>query len=186
MAEIFEYYNTNDDIEQTAYYRYWKAQTFTPLQAHKITSVKLKLWKKGNPGTVTVSIRNTSAGKPSGGDLCFGTTNGNTLPTGSPYQWREIALGDGYDSGAATMYAIVVRAPSGNYSNQLYWRCDYTSPTYTRGTMVASTDSGSTWGAPIEPTDFMFEEWGDLLPSVLNLYAGGFANAKRLTRMRGW
>jgi len=57
MAEIFEYYNTNDDIEQTAYYRYWKAQTFTPLQAHKITSVKLKLWKKGNPGTVTVSIR---------------------------------------------------------------------------------------------------------------------------------
>ena len=73
------------------------------------------------PGTVTVSIRNTSAGNPSGGDLCVGTTDGDTLPTGAPYEWREITLGAGADLAAVTKYAIVVRSLSSSLANQLAW-----------------------------------------------------------------
>jgi hypothetical protein len=59
-ATLYEYYNTGDDASLFLYGIYWKAQTFTPLAPHKITSVKLKLYKAiGSPGTVTVSIRAT-------------------------------------------------------------------------------------------------------------------------------
>ncbi|GAJ19661.1 unnamed protein product [marine sediment metagenome] len=55
-------------------------QGFIPATTHKITSVKLKLWKEGSPGTVTISIRATDGrGHPTGGDLCSGTINGNTI-----------------------------------------------------------------------------------------------------------
>ncbi|GAH21280.1 unnamed protein product, partial [marine sediment metagenome] len=80
--------------------------------SHKITKVKLKLYRVGSPGTATVSIRATSGLHPTGSDLCSGTTNGDTLPEGSPYEWREITLGDGANLASGTKYAIVIRAPS--------------------------------------------------------------------------
>ncbi|MBA7630622.1 hypothetical protein ES703_38146 [subsurface metagenome] len=113
MSTKFEYYDVNDDADKYIYANVWSAQTFTPSTAHKITSVKLLCWREGIPGTVTVSIRATSGGHPTGGDLCSGTTDGNTLPLSSPYEWREITLGAGADLSADTMYAIVVRAPDG-------------------------------------------------------------------------
>ncbi|GAI02948.1 unnamed protein product, partial [marine sediment metagenome] len=108
MAELYEYYNTGDT-------GYWRlniateriAQTFTPSIAHKITSVKLKLARTGSPGILTVSIRATNGeGHPTGGDLCSGTTNGNTLPVYPSTEWREITLGAGYNLASDTKYAI--------------------------------------------------------------------------------
>jgi hypothetical protein len=158
--QMYEYYNTGDDNAVYIFGAYWVAQTFTPSVAHTITSVKLKLFRSGSPGTVTVSIRATSGGQPTGGDLCLGTTSGDTLITSAPGDWREITLGSGYGLSAGTTYAIVVRATSGNWGNHVWWRVDGSSPTYVGGMYLLSMDSGSSWtsGAAY---DLMFEEWGN-------------------------
>jgi len=163
MATLYEYYNTGDTDKWSIYGVQWGAQTFTPSVAHKITSVKLKLYKLGSPGTVTVGIRATDVnGHPTGADLCSGTTDGNTLPLYPTFEWREIILGAGYDLVAGTKYAIVVRATGGIESDSVSWRLDYTSPTYAGGNFEYSGSSGAAWASA--DYDFMFEEWGEPPP----------------------
>ncbi len=156
---LFEYYNINDDSAITMYGVSWYAQTFTPLISHKIKSVKLLLYRVASPGTITVSIKATSGGHPIGSDLCVGTTNGDTLPTGLPYEWREIGFGISPSLVANEKYAIVVRALEGDGSNTLAWCRDATDPTYDRGNYERSPDSGDTWFTSLI-RDFMFEDWG--------------------------
>jgi hypothetical protein len=163
MSTRYEYYNINDDAPYSLYGVSWAAQTFTPLIAHKITSIKLKLERIGAPGTVTVSIRATDgSGTPTGGDLCSGSFDGNYLPEDPNWEWREITLGNGAILSANTMYAIVVRNPGGDLGNRIRWAVDETSPTYDRGTESTSMDSGVSW-AVVPTYDLMFEEWGDPL-----------------------
>jgi len=160
MSSRYEYYIVNDDEDRGAYGVQWRAQTFTPSVAHKITSVKLLLFRTNSPGTLTVGIRATDGnGHPTGGDLCSGTTDADTLPTASPYEWREITLGDGYALSADTKYAIVCRAIDGDGNNQVRWRDDETDPTYAGGIKEISANSGVDWTAQTD-RDHMFEEWG--------------------------
>lgn len=161
MATKYEYYDSGLDGSIGFHTVAWNAQTFTPAEAHKITSVKLQLSKTGSPGEITVSIRATSGGLPTGGDLCSGTTDGDTLTTEWPGEWREITLGDGYNLDADTKYAIVVRALEGSSSNYLNWYKDGTSPTYAGGGRCNSENSGSSWSDQSSWDDFMFEEWGE-------------------------
>lgn len=166
MATLYEYYNTGDDGSTALYGTRWMAQTFTPSTAHKITSVKLKLGRVGSPGTVTVSIRETDEnGHPTGDDLCSGTTDGDTLQEGSPWEWREITLGDGYNLDADTKYAIVTRALAGDTDNYVVWRRDATDPTYEGGNFELSTNSGDSWTTYAD-RDFMFEDWGEPLGAL--------------------
>lgn len=159
-ATLYEYYNTNDDNGLAVYPPRVLGQTFTPSEAHKITSVKLLLYRLGSPGTLTVGIRATSGGEPTGGDLCSGSTDGDTLPTTSPYEWREITLGDGYDLDADTQYAIIIKAPDGNSTNSVWWRKDASDPTYAGGLALYSVDE-VTWYT-YATQDYMFEEWGEV------------------------
>jgi len=167
-ASMFEHYNTGDDNYCTIYGSRWCAQTFTPSVAHTITSVKLMLYRGGTvgtPGIVTVSIRATSGGDPTGSDLCSGTTNGDTLTNISPGEWREITFTSSYSLSAGTQYAIVVRATSGDPTNSfIRWRQDGSSATYAGGTLAFSNDDGTNWDSSSYPNnDLMFEEWGDPL-----------------------
>jgi hypothetical protein len=159
-SSIYEHYNTGDNGYAGIFGSLWPAQTFTPSAAHTITSVKLKLFRNGLPGTVTVSKRATSGGQPTGGDLCSGTTNGDTLTTSTSGEWREITLGGGYGLSAGTQYAIVARATGGDTSNMVIWLMDATAPTYGGGMWLYSLDSGSSWTSAAG-YDLMFEEWGD-------------------------
>ena len=161
MANRYEYYNTGDNSGSGFWNGKWLAQTFTPSVAHKITSVKLKLFRTGSPGTITVSIRATQDGKPTGGDLCAGTTNGNTLPTGPAGEWREITLGAGSDLNVGVKYATVVRAVGAEDPMLLRWRLDKTSPSYTNGNRVTSRNSGVDWFSTTTH-DYMFEDWGEI------------------------
>jgi hypothetical protein len=162
-STLFEYYNTGDDSATLSYDNYWYAQTFTPSQAHTITSVKLLLYRGGSPGTVTVSIKATDgSGHPTGGDLCSGTTNGNTLTTSPTGEWREITLGAGYALADSTKYAIVVRAIDADISNYFYLRFDNSAATYIGGNYEVSNNSGSSWNKASN-YDFMFEEYGDVI-----------------------
>jgi len=161
MSILYEYYNTGDDNYAHCYGVYWEAQIFYPVAAHTITSVKLKLYKAGNPGTVTVGIRDVyvAGSYPIAPDLCSGTIDGNTLTTDTAGAWYEITLGAGYNLAASTSYAIVLRATGGDVDNHIHWRLDSTSPTYTNGWRLYSEDSGSTW-TTVGTQDYMFEEWG--------------------------
>ena len=163
MATLYEYYNTGDNGQDDIWGTQWDAQTFTPSIAHKITSVKLKLYRQGLPDTITVGITATDInGHPTGSDLCSGTIDGNTLTDVSPGEWYEITLGAGYNLIANTKYAIVVKALSGDAANCVSWRYNSIDPTYAGGCYEVTYNSGSTWEGD-ETADFMFEEWGEPL-----------------------
>lgn len=158
MATLFEYYNTGEDTAEPFWGVYWKAQTFTPSVAHRITSVKLKLYRQGTIGTVTASIRATSDGKPTGGDLCSGSIDGATITTASSGAWYEITLGDGCNLGADIQYAIVLRSSLGDGSNWGKWFAVEVGG-YAGGANLYSTSSGEgTWWSTAK--DSIFEEWG--------------------------
>jgi hypothetical protein len=143
----------------------WYAQTFTAVQNHQVTSVKLYLSKYGSPGTLTVSIRATdSSGWPTGSDLASGTTDANTLPQyGSGDDWRQVTLSPTLSLTQNTKYAIVVRATSGDVFNNIGWNASYGGggDMYSGGAMYKSLYSGSSWTEE-HWWDGSFEVWGPL------------------------
>jgi len=156
-----EYYDTGDDSHGSPQGNTWVTQTFTPSVSHRIKSVKIKVWRTGSPGTMTVTITSTSGGEPTGSILCSGTYDGNTVTTAEPGAWYEITLGDGANLSAGTQYSIVVKAPTGDSGNNLHWRCDTSSPTYSGGIYGYSSDAGSIWNM-YPAYDCVFEEWGSI------------------------
>jgi len=151
-----------DTVYESVYGAIWRAQTFTTVNAHRIRSVKLKLYRYGYPGTVTVSIRAVDgSGHPLLPGLCSGTIDGNFLTTDTGGQWYEIDFGAGCNLAAATKYAIVVRATDGSSSsNCVRWRENSANPYATGNTEKSSTSGGDgTWSADAT-SDLMFEEWG--------------------------
>lgn len=166
MPVRYEYYILGDDQGDSFYGARWYAQTFTPSVSHIITSVKILITRYLSPGTLTVSIRATSGGFPTGGDLVSGTTNGNTVTLNPQYEWREIFLGAGYKLNAGTQYAIVF-GTGGNSSNFLVFRYDLTAPTYSGGDVYRSLNSGGSW--TFMGWDAMFEEWGVAAPKTAQI-----------------
>jgi len=163
---LYERYITDDATNVIVAGIYWKAQTFTvgntgANENHNVTSVKLLLYRYGLPGTITVSIRATLDGKPTGDDLAIGTTNGDNLPTGSPYEWREITFETPALLSTSTQYAIVVRALDAVLPARGNWRIDNTVLAYTGGTYLTSSDGDSTWDID-DRYDCMFEEYGEV------------------------
>lgn len=171
MSQKYEYYDTGEDGYSVFDSEViWLGQSFTPSISHRITKVKLKLYKSsGSPGTIIVSIKATDgSGHPTGSDLCSGTTDGSTLPT-TPGEMREITLGNGYLLNSGTKYAIVVRSNEVNVGNSAGWRRDATSATYSGGCLESSGDSGSSWNS-IEDDDYIFEEYGDPASGALPIH----------------
>lgn len=147
----------------------WEAQTFVADETGYITVVKVKLYRVGDPQDVTVSIRATSAGLPTGIDLSSATVDCTGITPATVGEWVTFTLACPVLVIGGTTYAIVIRAPSGstpyNYCN---WRCSGTS-IYTGGSRIYSTNSGVTWTA-YTPQDYVF-----------NLtFAGGEINYKNI------
>jgi len=158
--ELFEYWNISDPALASCHGDFWQGQNFTPRESHTVEAVKLRMYRLGTPGTVTVSIRETDIdGHPTGEDLCSGTTDGDTLPVAYSGEWREVSLGAGAALSADTKYAIVVRALSGDQNNYVRWRYSSSAP-YPRGVHEFSSDAGVTWETDAT-RDMMFEEWGE-------------------------
>lgn len=175
--------NDSDNGSNAASGANWEAQTFTPGTTGMIRRVILKGYFSGDAGQVTVSIRATAAGLPTGADLCS-----------TSWIWRDRASLDNYyglvlmsapASGqyssylvvdfivpailnAGTVYAILIRT-SGSAWN---WRADTTAP-YVSGQRCFSINSGASWTADATD-DAIFEEYYALndvalLPAVLNI-----------------
>jgi hypothetical protein len=171
LSTLYEYYNTGDDAYGLIYSATWKAQTFTPATAHKITSVKILAFRKGTLTgmTLTIGIRATDDnGHPTGADLCSGTANPSGWATSTSGAWHEITLGAGYNLDPSVQYAIVARLSAGDSSNCVCWRDDESSPSYNGGNRENSSDSGSSWTSSTGD-DFMFEDWGEPLGQTYTL-----------------
>jgi hypothetical protein len=151
MAAI-DYYNTGDDAWLNCS-AYWRAQTFTASQSYDIQSVKLWMYRSGSPGTITVSIRATTAGAPSGADLASVEFNTTTDVATTPGGWVEITFDSSYSLTSGSVYAIVVEKAG----STLYWRSDDTSPAYGGGDEWYS-DNGSAWYEH-SGRDMMFETY---------------------------
>lgn len=152
-----EYFNTGDDdwLGGSAAAGDIQGQTFiTGTYGHTITSVKLKMYKSGTPGTLTVSIYACDGSHfPTGDALVSSTydTSGVTTDTGGA--WYEIFFSPVFLQ-PSTEYAIVTSVPN----ERLYLRCDSSSPAYSGH---AIRMSGGSWTLPYSDTlDCVFEIYG--------------------------
>ncbi len=104
-----------------------------------ISSIKLLLYRNGTPGIITLqvlsaySVSGTSIGLST--LLASATTNGDTLPTGAPYEWREFVLSSPVLMLPGMGYHIRI-SPAG--TGAVYWRANYT-------TNIAYTTYPRTW-----------------------------------------
>ncbi len=173
----FESYTVLDDTDRTMNgAAVWTAQEFIPRVSHQIYSVDLKIWKTGNPGDLTVSIKGEDT--PSGSrlptsslcpDLAVGTILQAAIPAASPGALTNCAFGTPVTIYAGHRYAIVARALGSSGGNSVQWRYDNLLATYERAwnpfwpsafsRRMLSADSGATW-ALTDGSALLFQENG--------------------------
>lgn len=133
----------------------WCAQTFVADGSYSMSGIQLPLYRLGNPGDVTISLRATLAGLPTGANLATGTYNGNSLTTNTNGQWIAQAFTVDYSLTSGTTYAIVVAATAGNINNYVGWVANNGNK-YDNGQVCTSVNSGVAWVA-VATDDAMFE-----------------------------
>jgi len=75
----YEYFDTVTGVFGGIEGNDWYAQTFKCSTAHYINKVRLYIYGEAALSGITVSIRATTAGKPSGSDLATGTLTGASI-----------------------------------------------------------------------------------------------------------
>jgi hypothetical protein len=139
----------------------WSGQTFTPSASGQLTKLDLNMLCSSCTGTtpnLTVSIRATAGGLPTGTDLATATIPGFSSGSGAYY---TATFGSPVTVTAGTQYAIVVR-PTVNPSKGTYAFVRSASDVYPGGTRVADTSSGTSWSIPLTSgvtVDFGFHVW---------------------------
>jgi len=166
---LYEYYSTVETFTPLyTFYAEWcqsvVGQTFTPQTSHNITSIKLKLYRTGNPGTIQLWLYATSGGIPTGYAIAHKDYDGDTITTSTSGEWTEFVFTGSYQLNADTKYVLLLRAPYTNSSNNIYVGYDGTSPTYTRGNYIQSYDDGESWNQ-YTTKDLGFYEYGTPLIS---------------------
>jgi hypothetical protein len=91
----------------------WAAQTFTAGIAGRLDQVDLLLRRGGNPGDLTVQIRDTSGRAPGASVLASETIAQASIPDAG-FTWRSVAFDPTAPSAAGTQYAIVLFAGTGS------------------------------------------------------------------------
>ncbi len=131
----------------------WAGQTFTPTLSGQLVRAEINLFCSGCTGTtpnLTLSLRATSAGLPSGADLASATINGfNSGASG--YFTATFAVPPVLVAG--TTYALVIRPtanPSpGTYALTRSGTSTAGANTYAGGTRVTGATSGTVWSIPL-------------------------------------
>lgn len=154
-AENIAQYTTGSDNNAALYTSTWEGQTFTAETTGTVKKVWLKLVRTGTPNaSYTCAIRATTAGVPSGANMCSGNIMANYVSTTA--DWYEFDMGAGTPLTSGTVYAVILYSTGGSAGNLLSWSLDATSPAYTGGQRASSTDSGATWSADAT-RDFQFQ-----------------------------
>lgn len=158
-----------DDSDFEAYQTAQKFIGFVALRGFKLTSIKLKMYREGSPGTITLKLFGCSA---DAGSSCIsvplpenttpittGTTDGDTLTNISPGEIREFVLATPVDILPGTMYAMVLTAVGGSAVQNVHIR--YKTATYnTKCFGSGSSVDGLVWNNPNVGTNFYYELWG--------------------------
>jgi uncharacterized repeat protein (TIGR01451 family) len=131
----------------------WGGQTFTPSITGQLTHIDVNLFCSGCTGTtpnLTLSLRATSGGLPTGADLASATITG--FNSGSA-NYHTATFGSPPTLTAGTQYAFVVRPaanPSpGTYALTRSGTATAGSDVYAGGTRVAGATSGTVWSIPL-------------------------------------
>jgi len=157
---LFEHYNTGDDWYFAVYGTHYGGQTFTPLSSHFLTSVRLRLYRSGNPGDlIVINTATDEDGHPAGAPLALATIDANAFTTDPTGEWYEITFPTGYIANASTKYAVFLRATPAALPDYIGWRSDKTDPTYPRGNMEYMVLGETLW-ISVPGIDMMFEEYG--------------------------
>jgi Bacterial Ig-like domain (group 3) len=144
----------------------WEGQTFKPNKTGQLTEVDVNLFCSGCTGTtpnLTLSIRATSGGLPTGADLASATIAGFSDGAAA---YHTAAFASPITLTANTQYAFVVRPttnPSiGTYALTRSGTSTAGSDVYSGGARVAGATSGTVWSIPLTggvTTDSGFNIW---------------------------
>lgn len=172
-SELWESYTAGNDSNYEVYGNIWLGQSFTiSPESHSVLQVRLRIYREGSPGTVTVSIQETSAGLPVGDDLTSGTIDGDILTDDTGGAWYGVTLTEtslSYDE----VYSVVIRAEAGDGNNSLHIVYDGSAGAYAGGSEVNSSNGGVSWAADTDD-DLLFEVRGCALLEVdrVNVFRG--------------
>lgn len=151
-ARVLTSYETGNDTDKivgdTGGTETAQAQGFQIATTTKVKGVSVYLKKNaGTPGDITVRIETNNAGVPSG-TLANANATG-TIPafTTSSYGWINLEFNSNFSLTGTTQYWLVLKTAAAANDQNYAWASDGSSPTYSSGTMAASTDGGSTWSA---------------------------------------
>lgn len=134
-----------------------EGQTFTPTETFDLSSVKLKLYRTGNPANLTVQIRTTAGGTPTDTVLATGMIDADSITASSPGEFYEIVMTP-FELQAATLYAIVLVTGAGDSSNKVNSRKKDGGSSYGQGKKQAKDGAGA-WTSQNDE-DLMFEVLG--------------------------
>lgn len=181
---LYEYQQTSNEANVYIHDGRKLAQTFTvgtvgPNKDFLLKYIKLQLVKNGTPGNVTVSIKATAAGKPTGAALSSVVIDGNAFD-GS---WLQITPAPEITLTAGVMYAIEIYPTNCTWPNFVAWRTWSGSSVYAGGTSVYW--SGSEWFI-YGNDDSTFEVYGWANATILfnNGILGVAGEAYLLTRVK--
>lgn len=151
------YYDGAAASARLCYDTNWTAQTFLTTLAYRLEVVKILVKRAGSPGTVTVSIRATAGGVPTGADLVSVTFDGDALTTDAGGELKSLSLQ--YDLANATTYAIVMRAPSGSGANYLGVLHNQANPLADAAFLQDNTSGTAGWVDGLANCDMGFQTW---------------------------
>ncbi|MFL6373480.1 MAG: carboxypeptidase regulatory-like domain-containing protein [Pyrinomonadaceae bacterium] len=131
----------------------WNGQAFTPSVTGQLTKVDFGMFCSGCTGTIpnlTVSVRATAAGLPTGADLATATITGFST---SSTAFVSAIFASPITLTAGTRYAIIVRPTANPSVGTGYFNVRSGGTTgadvYGGGDAIQSTDSGTTWATVV-------------------------------------
>ena len=126
----------------------WTGQTFIPAVNGQLEKAEIQLFCNGcgaTPPNLTLSVRNTAAGLPTGADLASVTIPGSAFGSGATVAFTA-TFGAPATLTSGTQYALILRPVSAPAGSGYFWIRSSPS-TYANGSRVLSADSGGTWSA---------------------------------------
>ncbi len=130
--------------------------TVGPNEDFILSSLKLLMYRQGNPGPVLYAeIYACANGLPTGNVLSSGSLSRDNIKSGSPFEWHIIAMSP-CKLKASTKYVWVIYSTGGDINNR-YWIRIYNTPPYLGGDAFYYDELGWT----VDPSfDCLFEIWG--------------------------
>jgi len=125
---LFEYFISDTYAGEKVYGNRYVGQSFTIGTVgtnvnHELSSITIKAYRVGDPGTVNLIVRAVDGfGHPTGAVLAAGNFEGESLTTDTDGEDVDVSLTPTTTLVAATQYAFYLTATDGNETNYIALR----------------------------------------------------------------